>query len=316
MKRLSQSELREYIPAGLFTIADEELGDYFRMADFMFDLLEPFADTLPPPVVNIAAYRDAGRRPTSEEDPYNAVIRWCHVKADAEGILSGRRIGLKDNIAIAGVPLSCASQVMQGYVPAMDSALVERLLSAGAEIVAVTNMDDFAWSGSGDTSHYGPVRNPIDQTRNTSGSSGGSAASLYYDTVDITFGTDQGGSVRLPAAWCGVLGLKPTFGLVPYAGIMGMDQTCDYVGPLARRVDDVALALQAVAGPHESDFRQRDVVVDDYIRAVETAGDDLTGVTVGVLKEGLDPLAGVQDAVTVATLAVVEQLRDARRNHS
>lgn len=310
MKRLSKSELRDHVPAGVFTFTDAELDEYFRLTEFIFDLLEPLEATPPPPAGNIEATREPGRRPTPEEDPLNAIIRWCRVKASGEGLLAGKRIGLKDNISVGGVPLTCGSAVLRDYVPKTDSVLASRLLEAGAEIVAKTNMDNFAWSGSGDTSHYGPIRNPIDPSRNASGSSGGSAAALYYDTVDITFGTDNGGSVRLPAAWCGVLGLKPTFGLVPYAGIMGMDQSYDYVGPLARTVDELALALQAVAGRDEADARQYVVAIPDYVRAVETAPNDLSGVRIGVLKEGLDPGAGVEESVATATTEAVARMSE------
>ena len=158
----------------------------------------------------------------------------------------------------------------------------------------------------------GPILNPFDPTRTASGSSGGSAAALWYDGVDITFGTDQAGSIRLPAAWCGVLGLKPTHGLVPYTGIATIDPTYDHVGPLARTVEDLALALDVVAGPHESDPRQRDVRPQDYRRAVAEAADDLRGLRVGVLREGFEPdRPGAPEgtrASAEATVAVVDEL--------
>jgi amidase len=308
MRRLSKSELRDYAPDGVFTFTDAELDEYHQLTEFIFDIVEGVEATPPAPIENVEAQRDPGRRPTPEEDPLNAIIRWCSVKAPRDGLLAGKRIGLKDNIAVGGVPLTCGSAVLQDYVPEADSVLVTRLLEAGAEIVAKTNLDNFAWSGSGDTSAFGTIRNPVDPTRNPSGSSGGSAAALYYDAVDITFGTDNGGSVRLPAAWCGVLGLKPTFGLVPYAGIMGMDQSYDYVGPLTRTVDDLALALQAVAGRSEADARQHEVPVPDYVQAVAAAPDNLSGLRIGVLQEALSEAMGVEDSVRSATLEAVERL--------
>jgi amidase len=310
LRRLKKSELQKYVLQETFSLPDEELDEYFRLTEFMFDSLESFAASPPALVSNIPALRDPGRRPTRDEDPYNAIVRWCTIRADVEGSLSGKRIGLKDNMAIAGVSLTCGSQVLQGYVPQVDSVVAERLLKAGAEIVAVTNMDNLAFSGGGDTSHYGPTLNPIDPTRTASGSSGGSAAALHYHGIDITFGTDQGGSIRLPAAWCGVLGLKPTFGLVPYAGIIGIDQSYDHVGPLARRAEDLAVALEAVAGSDESDPRQTGVVKDQYVEAVANAPDDLKGVTLGLLIEGFDTAVGTETSVAEATRTVIERMRE------
>jgi amidase len=308
MKRLSRRTLRNYLPRDVFTIADEELGEYLRVAEVVFDALEPFAAASGTAGPNIEATRELGRKPTEDEDPYNAIVRWCRVKAEEEGILSGMRLGLKDNIAIAGIPMTCGSRALRNYVPGEDSVLTNRLLAEGAEIVAVTNMENFAMSGGGDTSCYGPILNPMDVTRTASGSSGGSAAALYYENIDITFGTDQGGSIRLPAAWCGVLGLKPTFGLVPYTGIMSIDQSFDHAGPLARTAEHLALALQAVAGKHDSDPRQGWVMVTDYQKAVTGGESRLEGVTLGLVKESLDPRAGTEDLVRDALLSALDRL--------
>jgi amidase len=310
MKRLSKEELRRYVPNAIYELREEELDEYFQLTEFIFDQLEPFAETTVPRSPVLPATRDPGRRPKASEDPWNAIVRWCWAQADADGILTGKRVALKDNIAIAGVPLTCGSEVLQGHIPAEDATVTERLLRAGAEIVAVTNMENFAMSGGGDTSHYGPILNPVDPTRTASGSSGGSAAALHYDGVDITLGTDQGGSIRLPAAWCGVLGLKPTFGLVPYTGILGIDQSYDHVGPLARTTDDLARALQAVAGRDEADPRQGDVVLADYTAAVAGAPEDLSGATLGVLSEGFDARAGAEEPVVHAVRAAVERLKE------
>src|SRR5204863_4950821 len=143
------------------------------------------------------------------------------------------------------------------------------------ELVAVTNMDDFAFSGGGDSSAYGPTLNPFDHTRTAGGSSGGSAAALYYDGIDGALGTDQGGSIRAPAAWCGVVGLKPTHSLVPYTGIVGIDPTFDHAGPMARSVAEVALLLEVIAGQDPLDPRQYEVPVQPYS---QTLSRDLRGV--------------------------------------
>jgi len=115
--------------------------------------------------------------------------------------------------------------VLDGYVPDIDATIITRILDAGGEITAMLNMDNFAFSGGGDTSAYGPTRNPQNPDHLAGGSSGGSGAALYYDDIDLTIGGDQGGSIRIPASWCGVVGLKPTHSLVPYTGIAGIDPT-------------------------------------------------------------------------------------------
>src|SRR5207245_4769319 len=156
---------------------------------------------------------------------------------------------------------------------------------------AVTNMDDLAFSGGGDSSFYGPTLNPFDPARTAGGSSGGSAAALHYGRVDVSIGCDQGGSIRVPAAWCAVLGLKPTHGLVPYTGIAGIDQTFDHCGPMGRSAADVAALLQAIAGQDESDPRQRDVPAADYVHAGAEAPDETEGVPRGVAAGGFSGAA-------------------------
>ena len=130
---------------------------------------------------------------------------------------------MKDSVAIAGIPLTCGSAILQGFVPRYDATVTDRILRAGAEIVCITNMDDLAFSGGGESSWYGPTRNPFDPERSAGGSSSGAAAALWYDGIDLAVGCDQGGSIRAPASWCGVVGLKPTHSLVPYTGIAGID---------------------------------------------------------------------------------------------
>ncbi|MEZ5101602.1 MAG: amidase family protein [Thermoleophilia bacterium] len=244
----------------------------------------------------------------------NAVVRWCQAAGAGDGPLAGVRVGLKDNIAVAGVPLTCGSRLPGDHVPARDAVVVERLLAAGAAIVAKLNLEDLALSGGGETSAFGPVLNPHDRGRTASGSSGGSAAALAYDGVDLTLGTDQGGSIRLPASWCGVVGLKPSYGLVPYTGIAGLDPALDHVGPLAASVELVARGLEAIAGPHPSDPRQPcDLPGGGYVAAVERAADDLRGVRLGVVVEGAprERPDGEDASISDAYAEALERLRGA-----
>ena len=181
------------------------------------------------------------------------------MRRSCEGILSGLRLAMKDSVAIAGIPLTCGSAILQGFVPRYDATVTDRILRAGAEIVCITNMDDLAFSGGGESSWYGPTRNPFDPERSAGGSSSGAAAALWYDGIDLAVGCDQGGSIRAPASWCGVVGLKPTHSLVPYTGIAGIDATFDHCGPLARTAEGTALLLQAMAGQDPGDPRQCEV---------------------------------------------------------
>jgi amidase len=237
-------------------------------------------------------------------------VRWCSVSGSRSGPLQGLRVGLKDNIAVAGIPMTLGSAAMQGYVPPRDAVLVSRVLASGGEIAAICNMDDFAVSGTGESSYYGSVRNPIAPEFSAGGSSGGCAAALYLDRIDVSYGADQGGSVRVPASWCGVLGLKPTFGLVPYSGVIGLDQTIDHVGIMARTTARVAAALQAVAGADASDPRQGSVIADNYVEAVRNAPDDLAGLRVGVLAEGFRTDYGMSAPIEAAARAAVVRLRE------
>jgi amidase len=205
--------------------------------------------------------------------------------------------------------MTCGSAVLQDYVPAEDSVVSDRILRAGGEIVAITNMDDLAFSGGGESSWYGPTLNPWDESRSAGGSSSGSAAALFYDGIDVAVGADQGGSIRAPASWCGVVGLKPTHGLVPYVGVAGIDQTLDHCGPLARTSAGVAALLQAIAGRADGDPRQGDTPTADYLAAAAGAPDSLAGARIGVVAEAFSDEVGIEPATADAVRDAVDRLR-------
>jgi amidase len=245
--------------------------------------IDVFAPAAQPSVLKYRERTVAAGRPDRKDDPLNAIVRRCHVRGAGSGKLAGKRIGVKDSVCVAGVPASGGSHVLQGYVSDLDATIVARMLDAGAEIVATLNMDDFALSGDGRTCAYGPTLNPHSPQHCSGGSSSGSAAALYYDGIDMTIGTDQGGSIRIPASWSGVVGIKPTYSLVPYTGVMSIDPTVDHVGPLARSVPDAALLLEVIAGKDPLDPRQREVPVQPY---TESLGTSIAGLKLGVLREG------------------------------
>jgi amidase len=308
LRRIQRSQLQGLAAQSLFALPEADLDEYLKVAEVFFHHLDELWEKVDGEPTDQVSDRDAGRPATPGEDPYNAIVRWCRVKAKDGGSLAGKRIGLKDSMAVAGIPITCGSAVMQGFVPHEDCVLASRLLAAGAEIVAILNMDDFAFAGDGSTSHYGPTLNPLDPTRLAGGSSSGSASALFYPGIDITFGTDQGGSIRVPASWCGVLGLKPTHGLIPYTGIVGIDQTFDHVGPLARSVADISLALEAVAGRDASDPRQPERSPELYSATVANASDGLDGFRVGVLAEGMQSAAEADPPTESAAREAIERL--------
>ncbi|WP_280537567.1 amidase family protein [Halopenitus sp. POP-27] len=168
------------------------------------------------------------------------------------GALAGRRVALKDNVAVADLPMTCGSDRV-AVTPETDAAVTERLLAAGASVVGKANMDAFAFGPSGEFSDYGPVENPTATDRVPGGSSSGSGAAVAAGTVDVALGTDTGGSVRIPAACCGVVGVKPTHGVVPRHGFVSFAPSLDTIGPLARDVETARRALTAIAGPDPRD---------------------------------------------------------------
>ncbi|HEX4209301.1 MAG TPA: amidase, partial [Candidatus Binataceae bacterium] len=265
-------------------------------------------DQIPvPPSPSVQRYREreAGRRPTREEDPLNAVVRKIQVKGAASGKLKGKRVAVKDSVAIAGIPICGGSHILEGFVPDDDATIVSRMLDEGAEMVATLVMDDFALSGDGITSAHGPTLNPRRAEYCAGGSSCGSGAALAYDWIDITIGTDQGGSIRMPASWCGVAGIKPTYGLVPYTGVMSIDPSLDHVGPMARNVSDLALALEVIAGKDPADYRQQQVPVQPYR---ETLGKDVNGLRLAIVKEGFTH-RGAEEDVNAAVRKAAGELQ-------
>ncbi|KAK7488434.1 hypothetical protein BaRGS_00020408, partial [Batillaria attramentaria] len=192
--------------------------------------------------------RTPGYRPGPDDNPYNAWAWRCDISGAAEGKLSGRTVGIKDNTAVAGVPMRNGSKILENYVPEFDATVVTRILDAGGRIIGKTSVEDMCSSGSSITNSDGPVRNPRDESRIAGGSSSGSGALVAAGLVDMAIGGDQGGSIRIPASFTGIVGLKPTYGLVPYTGASTLDPSIDHLGPMARTVSDCALLLEVIAG--------------------------------------------------------------------
>lgn len=309
----SAGDLRRLAAADFLQLSEDEAEALVPFAAGLIEALDA-VEELPELHVPVRhGTRDPGRRPTPEEDPVNAFIRVCRIDGAADGPLAGRRVGVKDNLAVAGVPVTNASRTLS-YTPTVDAVVVERVLDAGATIVGKLNLDDFSASGYGDTSVFGAARNPLNQAHSAGGSSSGAGAALAAGLVDLAIGVDQGGSVRMPAAACGVVGLKATTGLVPSFGLSYIDHAFDCVGPLARSVPEVAELLAVLAGPDWRDPQWvRDLELDDYVAGVD---EGVAGLRVGVVEEALaDELCepAVLDRLETAAAALRDAGADVER---
>jgi amidase len=266
------------------------LIELLRMVD---DFMQSRTVETPPPMLSPA--RAPGYRPSAEEDPLRAWLWKSDIGGAETGLLAGKSVSFKDHISVAGIPQTFASVVLDGFVPAIDATIVTRVLEAGGRVVGKHAMNGFA-------NDFPQPLNPHDPTRSPGGSSSGSGVAVAAGEVDISFGGDQGGSIRIPAAHCGIVGMKPTFGLVSHFGAtFGAEMTVDHVGPMARRVEDVAAALQAVAGYDDLDPRQRREVPDG-LDVLSTLDGGVAGLRIGILEEGfVDPIdTGIGDAVLEA----------------
>ncbi|HSM91659.1 MAG TPA: Asp-tRNA(Asn)/Glu-tRNA(Gln) amidotransferase subunit GatA [Anaeromyxobacteraceae bacterium] len=220
--------------------------------------------------------------------------------------LDGVPVAVKDIFLTKGIETTCASRILEGFVPAFDATVIERLEQAGAIIVGKLNMDEFAMGSSNENSAYKPCHNPHDLSRTPGGSSGGSAAAVAARQVPASLGTDTGGSIRLPASFCGVVGVKPTYGRVSRYGVIAFASSLDQVGPVARSVEDAALLLSTIAGHDPRDMTSSARPVDDYLGPLEQGAKGLRiGVPAEWFQGGLD--AGVERLVREA-LARYERL--------
>ena len=284
----SLRQIRELADEFGFELSDQDVASYqtlMRGPILSTRKLEEIPEFRP----EVKYSRTPGYRPTAKENPYNAWYWRCHIEGAPSGALKGYEVGIKDAICVAGVPMMNGTRILEGFIPDVDATIVTRILDAGGTIVGKTNTEDCSFSGSGHTSALGPIRNPHKPTHAPGGSSGGSGAAVAAGDVKMALGGDQAGSIRLPASRCGIVGHKPTFGLVPYTGVVMIEMTLDHVGPMCDTVENTARLLSVIAGPDPLDPRQRGVIPENYAQNYMPAiGRGLKGLKIGVLKEGFD----------------------------
>jgi aspartyl-tRNA(Asn)/glutamyl-tRNA(Gln) amidotransferase subunit A len=236
------------------------------------------------------------------DDRYNAFLTICNKAPHGGGKLAGIAIAVKDNISTRGIETTCASKILKGYVPPYDAHVVGLLKESGAAIVGKTNMDEFGMGTTTENSAFGPTLNPADTTRVPGGSSGGSAAAIAAGMVRMALGTDTGGSIRCPAAFCGIVGLKPTYGRVSRFGLIAYANSLEQIGPMAQNVSDVSLLMQVIAG-----YDRRDTT--SYNRPfTHTPNADIRGLKIGVPQEYFG--AGVDTRVAEVTKRAVFRLEE------
>jgi len=227
-------------------------------------------------------------------------------RGGASGPLAGVPVALKDNLCVRGMRATASSKILDTFVAPYDATVVQRLEAAGAVIVGKTNCDEFAMGSSNENSAYGPVRNPWNTQTSPGGSSGGSAAAVAAQCVPLSLGSDTGGSIRQPASFCGIVGLKPTYGRVSRYGLIAFASSLDQIGPLARTSRDAALALSVLAGSDAADATSSIRPAPDYLQALTG---DVRGVRIGVPRAFVSE--GVHEGVRQAFDAALATLRDA-----
>ncbi len=277
---------------------EAEIACYLGQADRVQQTFARLA-TLPEETPSPRFPRGEWHLPRPEENRWNAWAALTSITGSARGRLRGKRVAIKDSVCVAGMPMTNGGAAcLNGYLPELDATVVTRLLAAGAEIRGKAVCEYFCASSGSHTSTTGAVENPRRLGHSTGGSSSGCAALVAAGEVDIAVGGDQAGSIRIPSAHCGIYGMKPTWGLVPYTGAISSEFNIDHLGPMTATVQDNALALQAMAGPDGLDARQtarpRRV---DYAKAV---GAGAKGLRIGLLSEGFgQPTAspGMDDVV-------------------
>ncbi|WP_316206333.1 MULTISPECIES: amidase [unclassified Bradyrhizobium] len=278
------SQLQDVAAQCGLSLTDEDVASFRGLMQGSVEAYNLVA-ALPDEVPEVKYPRTPGYRPQPSENPHNAWYRKATVKGAASGKLKGKTVALKDNIMLAGVPMMNGSATLEGYMPDFDATVATRILDAGGEIAGKVHCESFCMSGGSHTGATGPVHNPHKMGYSAGGSSSGAGVVVSLGEVDMAMGGDQGGSIRMPASFCGIYGLKPTWGLVPYTGIMPIEIFVDHTGPMTATVEDNALLLEVVAGDDGYDPRIKAPKVEEYTKAL---GAGVKGMKIAILKEGFE----------------------------
>jgi len=224
-------------------------------------------------------------------------------KGAKKGALWGMPVFIKDNICVKDELTTCSSKILKGFKPPYNATVIEKLAGLDAVLMGKTNMDEFAFGSSTETSCYGPTRNPWDLNRIPGGSSGGSAAAVSADEAIFSLGSDTGGSIRQPAGVCGVVGLKPTYGRVSRYGLIAFASSLDQIGPITKDVEDAAILLKAISGRDEMDSTSANIPVSDYVSGIKK---DIKGLRLGIPKEYF--VEGMDEEVKNSIKSAIEKL--------
>ncbi|MEM9783167.1 MAG: amidase [Pseudomonadota bacterium] len=282
VQRPTFSQLKGIVEDFGMHLSDERIAEFLALMESSmkhYDTLDAMPDNLP----TVEFPRTAGHRPTAEEDPLHAWYVKVDVQGAPRGPLAGKTVALKDNVCLAGVPMMNGASTLKGYTPDLDATIVTRILEAGGTIKGKVHCEHFCLSSGSHTNSTGHTHNPHKRGYSAGGSSSGSGAVVGAGEVDMAIGGDQGGSIRMPASFCGIYGMKPTHGLVPYTGVMPIETTIDHTGPMTQTVADNALLLEVLAGADGLDPRQYAPKTDAYTAAL-TRG--VQGLRIAILREG------------------------------
>ncbi|MEM6488124.1 MAG: amidase [Pseudomonadota bacterium] len=282
VQRPTFSQLKAIVHDFGMHLSDARIEEFLALMEpsmQRYDVLDAMPDELP----EVQFPRTAGYRPDETEDPLHAWAVKVEIRGAPRGPLAGKTVAIKDNVCVAGVPMMNGASTLKGYTPDVDATIVTRILEAGGTIAGKVHCEYFCLSGGSHTNATGPTHNPHKRGYSAGGSSSGSGAVVGAGECDMAIGGDQGGSIRMPASWCGIAGMKPTHGLVPYTGVMPIENTIDHTGPMTATVADNALLLEVLAGADGLDPRQYAPKTDAYTAAL---GKGARGLRIALLREG------------------------------
>ncbi len=305
VEKIDDEQLKAVSQSLNINLSEDQIAEYKELVNGTlqaYDLVDGLENFLP-----ISKYpRDKGRPPSDKENPNNAWYWLTNIKGSEEGILKGKSVAFKDNIMVQNVPMMNGSSTLEGFVPEVDATVVKNVLDAGGVIKGKASCEYFCTSGGSHTNAKGPVHNPIRRGYSSGGSSSGCGSLIASGDVHLAVGTDHGGSCRIPASFCGIVGMKATFGLVSCDGIMPIETTVDYVGPMSKTVEDCALLLEVlIREDQESGCVPKMPKGDAYLPKLK---DGCENLKIGILKEGFN-FDNSEPAVDKVVLEAADQFK-------